>query len=126
MVLVDAVEWFNATEIVCAATSHTRGDNPLRREGILPVYAAIEYAAQAIAIHATLTTGGVARAGVLGSVRRFRAHIDRLDQIHEPIHVYASLRQAEATSAVYTFSVRARDQDIAGGQAAVFFEPEPR
>ena len=125
MVLLDAVEWFNAKEIVCGATSHRRTDNPLRRDGLLPIYAAMEYAAQAMAIHAALTTGGVARAGVLGSVRGFRAHIHRLDEIEEPLQVYASLRQAEPTSAVYTFSIRAGDEEIASGQAAVFYAKEP-
>ena len=126
MVLLDAVEWFNAKEIVCGATSHRRADNPLRRDGLLPIYAAIEYAAQAMAIHAALTTGGVARAGVLGNVRRFRARVHRLDDIQEPLQVYALLRQAEPACAVYTFSIRARDEELASGQAAVFYAREPR
>lgn len=125
MVLLDAVESWDANGIVCLAMGHAREDNPLRREGILPVYAAIEYAAQAMAVHGALTADGLARPGVLGSVRRFRARVDRLDDVPTPLRVQVSLRQGEPASAIYTFSIRAGDEELASGQAAVFYARGP-
>ena len=121
MVLLDAVESWNAKEIVCITTSHRRADHPLRRDGFLPACAAIEYAAQAMAVHGALTANGHARQGVLGSVRRFRVHCDGLDRISDALRVYASLRHGAPDCAVYAFSLRAGDREIASGEAAVFY-----
>ena len=124
MVLLDSIESWNPREIVCLTTSHIRQDNPLRCDEVLPVYAAIEYAAQAMAVHGALTASGRARAGVLGGVRRFRARIDRLDNIAAPLRIVASLRQGEPTAATYTFSIRTGADEIVSGQAAVFYAKE--
>jgi predicted hotdog family 3-hydroxylacyl-ACP dehydratase len=48
-----AVSW-NATSIRCSATSHTDPANPLRDNGVLSAVHALEYAAQAVALHASL------------------------------------------------------------------------
>lgn len=124
MVLLDAVESWGREDIVCVATSHRRVDNPLRRGGRLSSLALVEYAAQAMAVHGALTGDGVARSGVLGSVRRFRREVEHLDGLGDPLRIVAHLRRGEANSAVYAFSVSAGGCEIASGQAAVFYSTE--
>lgn len=121
MILLDAVESWTATDIVCVTNSHRRSGNPLRRAGVLPAFAVIEYAAQAMAIHGALTGNGEARAGVLGSVRHLRMHVASLDDVPDALRVCASLRRGEARCAVYSFSIRTDSAEIASGQAAVFY-----
>lgn len=121
MILLDTVESWTASDIVCITNSHRRAGNPLCRAGMLPAYAAIEFAAQAMAIHGALNGNGEARAGVLGSVRHFRTLVASLDGIHDTLRVSASLRRGEARCAVYRFAIRTESTDIASGQATVFY-----
>ena len=51
MCLLSGVREADAARIVCVATSHRDGDNPLRRHDMLPAVCGIEYASQAMAIH---------------------------------------------------------------------------
>lgn len=121
MILLDAVESWTASEIVCVTHSHRRAGNPLRRAGRLPPCALIEYAAQAMAAHGALNGDRKARVGVLGSVRQFRTFVAFLDDVHDVLRVYASLRRGEAHGAVYGFVIRAGSAEIARGQAAIFY-----
>jgi predicted hotdog family 3-hydroxylacyl-ACP dehydratase len=74
MVLLDRVLSRDGETILCAADSHRDPDNPLRRHGGLPAMAAIEYAAQAAAVHGALSGQRVAGAGaVLGGVKDVKA-----------------------------------------------------
>ena len=54
MCLLDAVDAWDSESIRCRATSHRDPANPLRDAGSLPATAAIEYAAQAMAVHGAL------------------------------------------------------------------------
>jgi predicted hotdog family 3-hydroxylacyl-ACP dehydratase len=56
MRLLDSVLFWDDRSIVCSATSHADPENPLRDNGALSSVHALEYAAQAIAVHGSLTT----------------------------------------------------------------------
>jgi len=60
--------------IHCASLSHRNADNPLREPAGLPVWAGIEYAAQAAAVHGALVRVHPSpRPGLLGALRDVRA-----------------------------------------------------
>jgi hypothetical protein len=61
MCLLDTVLRWDAEEILCQTGSHLLADNPLRAAGRLGVANAIEYAAQAMAVHGALLAGDAAR-----------------------------------------------------------------
>lgn len=109
MVLLDRVLAFDDRSIDCATETHRNPANPLRRRGKLPALAAVEYAAQAAALHAALS--GKQRAGasaVLGGVKDVLASAQRLDDIGEELAVHVTRLFARPDGAVYSFSVGPR------------------
>ena len=106
MVLLDRVLSCDGETILCATDSHTSPDNPLRRRGELPAMAAIEYAAQAAALHGALSGPRDAGASaVLGGVRGVIARVRDLAEIDQTLAVRATLLLAQDTGAVYSFAV---------------------
>src|SRR6266403_636606 len=74
--LARLVEW-NAQRIVCAATNHRDAGHPLRTHSGLLSPCAIEYAAQAMALHGALIgqeAGTAASPGFLASARSVQLH----------------------------------------------------
>ena len=71
MCLLDRVEHWNADSIRCIARNHREATNPLRHDGTLSAVSAIEYAAQAMAVHGGLAAGNgeQPRTGYLVSLR---------------------------------------------------------
>jgi predicted hotdog family 3-hydroxylacyl-ACP dehydratase len=111
MILLDAVESWDATAITCSTVSHLRADNPLRRDGCLPAIAAVEYGLQAAAAHGALTASDTRPApGLLAGLRAVSLRAKRLD---DPglgrLRVTATLEHAEAQGAVYGFIIAAED-----------------
>ena len=123
MVLLDRVIDWDPASILCWTESHLRLDNPLRRDDMLPAVAGIEIAAQAMAIHGRLTSGGTQRKGVLGSLRDVRLNVDRLDTCGTALLVYADLHGGNGRGRVYSFSVHTADGVglQLEGRASVFF-----
>lgn len=54
MCLLDRVESWDEARICCSTATHRCARNPLRRGEVLPGLCALEYAAQALALHAVL------------------------------------------------------------------------
>lgn len=124
MVLLDRVANWSATEIICAANSHRHADNPLRRAGRLAAACAVEYGAQAMALHAALRAREAApeapgRRGFLASVREVKLHAARLDDIAGELTVKAQILLPANDRFIYGFAVTAGGADIVTGQAAV-------
>lgn len=121
MCLLDSVEAWSDETIRCRATSHRLASNPLRVEGTLGAACAIEYAAQAMAIHGALLGAGqpAGRPGYLVSVRGVELHVARLDDLEPDLEVAAERLAAEAERVLYRFSVRAGEQLLCSGRAAV-------
>lgn len=125
MCLLDAIEAWSADEITARSTTHRMQSNPLREHDGLPATAAIEYAAQAIAVHGGLLAreqGGRARPGYLVAVRDVRISVGYLDRVDADLEVRATRVVANATGLMYTFIVAAADQTLVSGRATVTLE----
>jgi len=118
MCLLDAIESASAESIACRASSHRSPDHPLRVDGRLPALAAIEYAAQAIAVHGGLQAAAAAP-GLLVAVRDVRLHAATLDELADDLLVRATRLAAGAGGLVYAFEVSAGARLVAEGRATV-------
>lgn len=106
MVLLDRVLACDGETILCVADSHRDPANPLQRRGRLPAMAAVEYAAQAAALHGAISGQRDAGAGaVLGGVKDMIAATACLDDIPEMLAVRVTLLLARDNGAVYSFEV---------------------
>jgi predicted hotdog family 3-hydroxylacyl-ACP dehydratase len=119
MVLIDGVEDWSEGDIVCSANSHRRPQNPLRRSGALSAFCAIEYGAQAMAVHGALLGGGSVRPGLLASVRDVRLFADRIDDRSGSLAIRAVLMHRDPRAAVYGFSVGSSGEVLASGRVGI-------
>lgn len=124
MCLLDSASRWDDESIACLATSHRRDDNPLRREGRLGAVCALEYAAQAMALHGALTAAGHRRAagGLLAAARDLVLHRERLDDADPTLCIEARRVQGEASRVIYEFRVWDGRGTIAQGRAAVVLD----
>ena len=119
MVLLDTVENWTDSRIVCATQSHRRADNPLRRDGRLSAICGVEYGAQAMAVHGGLI-GGKHKSGYLASLRNVFLHVDWLDDVETAISVTADLVHLDTSAFVYDFSLAGDGSELVSGRATVF------
>ena len=122
MCLIDAVEFWDATTIVCTTAQHRSSGNPLALDGRLSPVHAIEFAAQAMAVHGALVIAArqaKPRAGLLVSARDCRFHCDRLDQVTGDLNVKAHRLAGSAIMLMYGFSVSAGARCLAEGRISV-------
>ncbi|MDO8891812.1 MAG: hotdog family protein [Sulfurimicrobium sp.] len=125
MCLLEEVGEWDDDQILCLATSHQDPANPLHHEGRLPALCAIEYAAQAMAVHGGLTARknqAKPRAGFLGSVRDVKLFTDYLDDIAAPLEVRATRQMADANHSLYELRVSVAGRELMTGRAAVFLQ----
>ena len=123
MVLLDEVLSHDERRIACRASSHRNPANPLVHEGTLPVWAGIEYAAQAMAAHFCLSAEvtGEATIGLLGGLRDVVCEASRLDDVASPLIVEAERLSHDAAGSIYRFRVSAEDdgRPLLHGRATV-------
>jgi predicted hotdog family 3-hydroxylacyl-ACP dehydratase len=121
--LEEVMEW-DAHHIRCRSGTHRDADHPLRSRGRLGVACAIEYGAQAMAVHAALTAGGLTRseAGFLVSLRNVRLHVLRLDDLAPDLICEAELLAGDRGNALYEFSVTSAALPLLRGRATVVFD----
>ena len=121
MCLLDAVESWNETGIVCRASSHRLLDNPLRTDGSLGIANGIEYAAQAMAVHGALLASSdeTPEAGFLTSVRDVQWHRTRLDDIASDLTIRAERLSGNENTILYRFGIHAEEFVLLSGRASV-------
>ena len=133
MCLLDRLLAWDAQRIACRATNHRNAGHPLRSNSGLLAPVAIEYAAQAMALHGALigqASGAPATPGYLASARGVRMHVLRLDDLplagdgdkrDEPdeLHIEATRQAGDAQQILYAFSVSHQGRPVAEGRAAV-------
>lgn len=131
MCLLHAVLAWSADDIHCTAHSHSDLNNPLRGTTGLLSACAIEYAAQAMAVHAALcgersaadagtTAGATPSPGFLASARAVRLWVARLDMSPGPLHVQARLLAGDGRQAQYRFELHdAEQRPLAEGRVTV-------
>jgi predicted hotdog family 3-hydroxylacyl-ACP dehydratase len=122
MCLLHALHESSDTHVLCSATSHHAADNPLRSASGLLSCNAIEYAAQAMALHGAMTAeaGAPPRGGRLASVRGVTLRVPRLDEIDGPLFVHAERLAGDSGQAMYQFTLRDQQQNaLVQGRATV-------
>lgn len=124
MCLLDEVTAWDANRIACLAVNHNDPANPLRHNGHLPAHCAIEYAAQAMAVHGGLAAQdkGKPRIGFLGSVRDVKLFVEYLDGISAPLEIEAVKQLADENHSLYELRVCADGRELMTGRAAVFLQ----
>jgi predicted hotdog family 3-hydroxylacyl-ACP dehydratase len=107
MCLLDGLLHWDAEHALCRASSHHDAANPLRSPGGLLAPVAIEYAAQAMALHGALTAlpGSVPSAGYLAAARGVNLHVARLDDVPGALQVSVTRLAGAETQALYRFEL---------------------
>ena len=124
--LHEVAEW-DEERILCLATSHVDPANPLCFEGQLPALCAVEYAAQAMAVHGGLIAQEQRvkpKIGFLGSVRDVCLRVERLDDLPVPLEIRAVKQLADEHHCLYEFQISAGGRELVSGRAAVFLRSE--
>ncbi len=126
MCLLDSVESWDETGIVCQTGSHLLPDHPLRTAGSLGILNGIEYAAQAMAVHGAMLAGDTdkPKAGFLMSVRDIRWYCTRLDQESSRLMVRATRISGNQAGILYHFSLDAEDRILLTGRASVMLDAD--
>jgi len=122
MCLLERLDGWDADVIRCSTTTHRLADNPLRTAGGLLAPNAIEYAAQAMALHGGLLAaeGCTPSAGFLASARNVRLAVARLDDVEGALQVQARRLSGDERQILYEFAVSAEDgRTLAEGRAVV-------
>jgi predicted hotdog family 3-hydroxylacyl-ACP dehydratase len=131
MCLLDRMQAWTDAHIECVAVGHRDALHPLRTRSGLLASAAVEYAAQAAALHGALVArrGGVAAApGYLASARDVRLAVLRLDDLPQSgaapdeLRIVAHRQAGDPTRLLYAFAVAHRGHDIATGRLAVVLQ----
>jgi predicted hotdog family 3-hydroxylacyl-ACP dehydratase len=125
MCLLDGVQRWDATSILCTTGSHRDATNPLRRDHQLDAICGLEYAAQAMAVHVGLLQQGKERrlaVGYLGAVKNLRLRATRLDDVQGNLTVQATRLVGEADSFIYAFHVSTEQQELLDGRASIFLK----
>jgi predicted hotdog family 3-hydroxylacyl-ACP dehydratase len=126
MCLLDEVLTWDLQRICCRSTSHRAPDNPLRAHGRLGAACAIEYAAQAVAVHGALMQNPTASAsgfGMLTSARRVEFAVARLDDLASELMVNAQRLHSDAASALYSFALQDGTRLVAQGRLSLLHGP---
>jgi len=122
MCLLDGVVSWDDNSIVCITNTHREASNPLRRGGQLSTVHALEYGAQAAAIHGGLrvrAAGTIAPPCYLAALRDAHLDVARLDDLASPLRVHAQHLFGDAGNTIYQFSVSADETPIADGRVTI-------
>ena len=121
MCLLDGIEYHDGQRIICFTMQHRATSNPLRTSAGLSSLHAIEFAAQAVAVHGALlaTTRGRPQSGLLLSARDCRFSVRRVDDIEGPLVIEAAKVGNNHETLLYRFKVTAHDVLLAEGRVTV-------
>jgi predicted hotdog family 3-hydroxylacyl-ACP dehydratase len=123
MCLLDLVETWDEATITCRAAAPTAA-HPLARESGLPAAAAVEYAAQAAAVHgALLDDADGPRHGLLAKLTDVDLSDALVDEGGGLLTVTAELLARVESGCQYRFEVRNERVSIARGRLLVAFLP---
>ncbi len=122
MCLLDAVLAWDDASIHCISDTHRAADNPLRRDGRLSALHAFEYGAQAVAVHGGLRARAAGLSppfGYLAGLRAARLHVDYLNQIAEPLAVWAARVFGDTGNTIYVARVTAGEAVLAEARITI-------
>jgi predicted hotdog family 3-hydroxylacyl-ACP dehydratase len=122
MCLLVRLEHWDTERIVCSADNQRDTSHPLRTRSGLLSSCAIEYAAQAMALHGALiaqASGTRPSPGYLASARGVQLHVLRLDDLDGELRIEATRQAGGEQQILYTFAVSHDGRPVADGRAAV-------
>lgn len=128
MCLLHTLDAWDADSIRCSALSHADTHHPLRTTSGLLSPAAIEYAAQAMALHGGLNApaGSAPTPGFLAAVRGVKLYVPRLDDVPGPLTVSAQRQAGDERQALYRFTLHsAGGALLVEGRATVILNALP-
>lgn len=125
MCLLEEILHFDERNIVCRTSSHLSLANPLRCDGRLPACTAVEYGAQAMAVHGALRASPApqAQAGLLAGARALKLNARFLDEANGPLTVRAERLVADGDRLLYAFAIEGAGRQLAAGRIAVVLQP---
>jgi len=126
MCLLDNVLDWDDESIVCTTNTHRDEANPLRRDGRLSALHALEYGAQAAAIHGGLrarAAGATAPPCYLAALRDAHLHVARLDDLASPLEVRAQRLFGDAGNTIYRCAISAGGTPMAEGRVTIMLRP---
>ena len=116
--LEEVLEW-DENAIACRAISHRDAANPLRSAQGLPAIMGVEYAAQAVAVHGSLTSNSEQQKGYLAALRDVVCSIERLDTQDGDLVVRTTRVAAESGRLLYDFRIEAGGRELLKGRLSV-------
>jgi predicted hotdog family 3-hydroxylacyl-ACP dehydratase len=125
MVMLESIDHFDETRIVCSTMRHRAADNPMRNgSGIgsrLRALCGIEFAAQAMALHGALRRSppSALRHGRVAAVREVVVHCRFLDAVEGPLVVECRLEAAAGNAYAYLFTLNGGGEVLLRGTATV-------
>ena len=122
MCFLDAVTDWDSENICCSANAPGAG-HPLLRSGKVSSLVAVEYAAQATALHGALLDAAThPQAGMLASLRHVDLHCVWFPADENVLTIHAKLISRTAGGCSYSFKVASKHQPIASGYLLVAFQ----
>jgi len=129
MCLLDRLLAWDESRIECAASGHRDPAHPLRTASGLMAATAIEYAAQAAALHGGLlaeASGAFAQPGYLASAREVHLSAWRLDDLpaaeDDKLRIVAERQAGDASRLLYAFRIEHGGREVASGRLAVVLD----
>lgn len=130
MCLLDGVDSWDEDSVICVASGHMSSENPLRAAGVLGIANAVEYAAQAMAVHCALlieekkAIGAsdeieAPKSGYLTSVRQVNWRRSRFDDVKDELRVSVRRMSGNDITVLYGFEIRAGGELLIDGRASV-------
>ena len=127
MCLLDNVINWDDESIVCFTNTHRDPANPLRRDGQLSALHALEYGAQAAAVHGGLrarAAGATAPPCYLAALRDAHLHVARLDDSPSPLEVRAQRLFGDSGNTIYQCAISASGISVAEGRVTIMLRPQ--
>lgn len=119
--LEEVLEW-DENAIACRACSHRDPANPLRSGAALSAIIGVEYAAQAVAVHGSLSNNSQKpHVGYLAALRDVVCRIERLDLEPGDLTVRATKVAAEGGRLLYDFRIEGGGRELLKGRLSVVF-----
>jgi predicted hotdog family 3-hydroxylacyl-ACP dehydratase len=108
MCLIDAALECTPEAIVCSADA-SRRDHPLREAQGVPAVHAIEYGAQAAALHRLMLgqQSGSVTGGLMLQLRDVQFSVEWLDRLPQPLQITARCAMSSSEAARYRFEIHA-------------------
>lgn len=122
MCLLDRVLKWDSKRIICEAVSHRDKGNPLSCDGALSSVIAIEYGAQAMAVHGSLLAENdeiAGQASYLAAVHDVEFKVSWLHDIDHPLTIRAERLIGDAKGMIYQFSLYALSRLLVQGRVTV-------